>query len=122
LPFRNTRDHLLDIQQSIALIGEFVGTMSFDDYLRDVKTRSAVERQLQILTEAAIRLGEEAPKLCPNIDWAGFRAMGNILRHVYHRVDDQIVWDTIQHELPAMATAIGVALRDSANAQPDTSI
>jgi uncharacterized protein with HEPN domain len=25
--------------------------------------------------------------------------MGNILRHVYHRVDDEIVWNTVKEEL-----------------------
>jgi uncharacterized protein with HEPN domain len=84
--------------------------MGFDAYKRDLKTKSAVERQLQILTEAAIRLGADADILCPGIDWRGFRGMGNILRHGYHIVDDQIVWDTVQDELPPMKEAVQKAL------------
>jgi Protein of unknown function DUF86 len=58
LPFRDTQTHLRDIEESIDHIDDFLGDMDFDTYRNDLKTKSAVERQLQILTEAAIRLGE----------------------------------------------------------------
>jgi len=44
LPFRDVDTHLRDIREN----------MGFDAYRADLKTKSAVERQLQILTEAAI--------------------------------------------------------------------
>jgi uncharacterized protein with HEPN domain len=62
------------------------------------------------VTEAAIRLGEDAERLAPGPDWLGFRGMGNILRHAYHRIDDQIVWDTVKDELPSMRVAVLTAL------------
>jgi len=107
----NARTHFEDIRQSIDHIGEFIAGIDFEGYREDRKTRSAVERELQIITEAAIRLGEEAETLCPGPDWKGFRGMGNILRHVYHRVDDEIVWNTVKEELSPMRTAVLNALR-----------
>jgi uncharacterized protein with HEPN domain len=68
--------HLGDILQSIDHINDFLGGMAFENYMQDLKTRSAVERQLQIITEAAIRLGGEAEVLCPSLDWRGYRGMG----------------------------------------------
>lgn len=79
--------------------------MSFENYEADAKTRSAVERQL-ILTEAAIRLGDQADILCPGIDWKGVRGMGNILRHDYHRVANEIVWNTVKLDLPLVKHAV----------------
>ena len=39
--------YLSDIIQSIDLILDFTGTISsYDDYVKDIKTQSAVERQL----------------------------------------------------------------------------
>ena len=38
-----------DIHESIGLISDFVGTMSFDEFMEDSKTRSAVAYQLQII-------------------------------------------------------------------------
>jgi len=73
LPFRATDQHLRDILESISSIETFLGDMDFDVYRGDLKTKSAVERQLQIITEAAVRLGEDGDRLCPGVDWKGFR-------------------------------------------------
>jgi uncharacterized protein with HEPN domain len=102
LPFRDDTTHLRDILGAIDHIDAFLIGMTFESYQNDLKTRSAVERQMQILTEAAIRLGDNAETIAPGADWEGFRGMGNILRHAYHRVDDQIVWNTAKDELPPM--------------------
>jgi uncharacterized protein with HEPN domain len=118
VPFRKTRTHFEDILQSIDHIDEFLSGIDFEGYREDRKTRSAVERELQIITEAAIRLGDEAETLCPGPDSKGFRGMGNILRHVYHRVDDEIVWNTVKEELPPMRAAVSKALRSMSEDEP----
>jgi uncharacterized protein with HEPN domain len=117
VPFRNAQTHFEDILQSIDHIEEFLAGIDFEGYREDRKTRSAVERELQIITEAAIRLGDEAETLCPGPDWKGFRGMGNILRHVYHRVDDQIVWNTVKEELAPMRTAIANVLKSMSDSE-----
>jgi len=109
---------LRDIQESIDHINEFIGDIDFEAYRNDLRTKSAVERQLQILTEAVIRLGDEAETICPGPDWQGFHGMGNILRHGYHRVDDAIVWNTVKEELPPMRVAVVKALSTPPAAGP----
>jgi len=106
LPFRDNATHFRDILEAIDYVQSFLSAMDFTAYQADVKTKSAVERQLQIITEAAVRLGEEAETLVPGPDWKGFRGMGNILRHAYHRIDDQLMWDAATDELPTMKAAI----------------
>jgi uncharacterized protein with HEPN domain len=93
LPFRDNQTHLHDILEGIDHIESFVGDITFDAYRSDLKTKSAVERQLQVITEAAKRLGDAAEELCHGPDWKGFCRMGDILRHGYHKVDDEIVWN-----------------------------
>jgi uncharacterized protein with HEPN domain len=110
LPFRDAEQHLRDILESINNIDTFLGDMDFDVYRGDLKTKSAVERQMQIITEAAVRLGDDGDRLCPGVDWRGFRGMGNILRHGYHRIDDKLVWDTVKEELPPVKAAVLRAL------------
>ena len=88
----------------------FLEGVDFDSYKADIRTKSAVERQVQIITEAAYRLGDQADTLCPGPDWKGLRGMGNILRHAYHRVEDQIVWDTVKTEFPPLKAAVKKAL------------
>jgi uncharacterized protein with HEPN domain len=51
--------------------------------------------------------------LVPGPDWKGFRGMGNILRHAYHRIDDELVWNSAKDELPTMKVAILKCLKSS---------
>ena len=76
MPFRDPERHLCDILESIDRINEFIGDMNFTAYQRDEKTRAAVERKMQILTEAVIRLEMEGPQAYPEIDSKGYRGMG----------------------------------------------
>jgi uncharacterized protein with HEPN domain len=62
LPFRDAEQHLRSILESINNIDTFLGDMGFDGYRGDQKTKSAVERQMQIITEAAIRLGDDGDR------------------------------------------------------------
>jgi uncharacterized protein with HEPN domain len=82
--------------------------------LKDEKTKSAVERQMLTLSEAAKSLGETAEALCPGHDWKGFRGMGDLLRHAYHRIDDRLVWDSATKELPPLRLSIEKALASMA--------
>ena len=66
--------------------------MNFEDFQQDPKTVAAVERKLQIISEAAIRLGEEAERLCPGPQWRNIRGLGNWLRHQYDRIDLERIW------------------------------
>lgn len=84
--------------------------MDFQAYTSDRKTKAAVERQFQILSEAAYRLGTDAETLCPGPDWVGLRGMGNVLRHAYHRTNDEVIWKAIEIELAPLKLAVDKTL------------
>lgn len=65
--------------------------------------RDAIERCIERVCEAAIRLGERAEELMPGQPWGDIRGMGNRLRHAYDRVDVDIVWKTAQVRVPDLA-------------------
>ena len=65
MPFRDKTRHLRDILEAIDLIELFLDGLTFESYQTDLKTKSAVERQMQIMTEAAIRLGRDADRSHP---------------------------------------------------------
>jgi uncharacterized protein with HEPN domain len=105
---------LRDILESIAAIEDFAGEMDLDSFREDPKTIAAVERKLLVISEAAIRLGEQAATLCPGPPWHKIRGTGNWLRHQYDRVDVETVWRTVIEDLPTLKTAVANALaRDS---------
>jgi len=103
LPFNDPEQLFKDILDSIERIDQFIAGMDLTAYQQDEKTKAAVERKIQILTEAIIRLEQtEGRDAHPEIDWSAYRGMGNFIRHSYHRVSDEIVWNTLKEDLPVL--------------------
>jgi uncharacterized protein with HEPN domain len=91
--------YLSDISQAIDLIEDFTKlTSNYSDYVNDLKTQSAVERQLGIIGEAVNKFDilhpefslENARKI------VGFR---NRLIHTYDSVDSSMIWAIIKNHL-----------------------
>jgi uncharacterized protein with HEPN domain len=74
------------------------------------KTVAAVERKLLLISEAAVRLGDDADRLCPGPPWRNIRSLGNWLRHQYDRVDVETVWNTVMTDLPPLRSEVLRAL------------
>ena len=72
MPFRDNPTHLQDILEAITNIEVFLTGMNFEGYKADLRTKFAVERQMQVIAEAAVRLGDEADSVAPGPDWKGF--------------------------------------------------
>ena len=66
--------------------------MDSETFRADTKTIAAVERKLQVISEAAVRLGDQAEMLCPGLPWRNIRGIGNWLRHQYDHVDVDSIW------------------------------
>src|SRR5690242_4262368 len=92
------------------MIEQFTLGMDFEQFREDPKTIAAVERKLQIISEAAIRLGASAEARCPGAPWRDIRGMGNWLRHQYDRIELPVIWRTVETELPPLKSAILDAL------------
>jgi uncharacterized protein with HEPN domain len=42
----------------------------------------------------------------PEAPWADIIAIGNPLRHEYHRIDDKVLWETATVDLPKLEPII----------------
>jgi uncharacterized protein with HEPN domain len=81
----NPRDAFADILENIARIEGYVVGLDHGTFGTDALRRDAVERCLERICEASVRLGDAASALVPNQPWADIRGMGNRLRHAYDR-------------------------------------
>lgn len=97
---------LVQIREEANTIAGFVRDKSLKDYRSDKQLRYAVERALQRLTEAAHRLGNEGQQLLPSIAWTELRGFGNILRHGYDQLDDEVVWRSAVRDVPELKVRI----------------
>lgn len=93
-------------------IQSFTAHVSFDDYSGNLMLRSAVERQFEILGEALNRASESYPASLSSLpDVPRIVGMRNRIIHGYDSVDDEIVWDAIQHHIPPLLAALPDILR-----------
>jgi len=110
MPFEDARSHFEDILAGIGSIERFIEGMNLETYVGDERTQAAVERKLLMISEAAIRLRDDAERLCPSAPWREIRGIGNWLRHQYDRVDLETIWNTIQDDLPPLKQVVTSAL------------
>lgn len=102
MPSSRPIDRLRDIVDNCERIERHIAGMDFEEYARDEKTRDAVERCLQRISEAAYKLGSYLDDLYPEARWKATRGVGNPLRHQYDRISDAEIWDGVLQTLPAI--------------------
>jgi len=105
------KKYLSDILQAIELIEAFTSDISkFDDYISDLKTQSAVERQLGIIGEAVNKFEKIFPDsaLINARKIVGFR---NRLIHAYDAIDPSIIWVIIKKHLYPLKKEITAKLK-----------
>jgi uncharacterized protein with HEPN domain len=78
----------------------------FGAYRSDVKLRRAVERCVEIISEASRHLPIEMKSDHPEQPWTEIAAIGNLLRHHYEIIDDLIMWKIATRSLPELRPAI----------------
>jgi len=99
---RNWKDRIRDILDAIAEVQKFTKGMDFATFKDDDKSVRAVEMNFIIIGEAANQIPEEIEEKYTTIPWSLMRAMRNRIVHVYFRIDEKLMWDTIQNDLPPL--------------------
>lgn len=99
---RRWQDRIQDILDAIAEIQKFTHGMKYESFQRDDKVVRAVEMNFIIIGEAATQIPEEVEEKYSNIPWSLMRAMRNRIVHVYFNIDESMMWDTIQNDLPPL--------------------
>jgi uncharacterized protein with HEPN domain len=103
---------LLDIQQSIDEIYLFLGEQrDFIAYKADLKTKKAVERNLEIIGEAVNRILKEDNnfQLKNGKNIIGTR---NRIIHSYDNISDEVIWTIVSRELPDLKKQVTELLRE----------
>ena len=99
---RPVGDVVVHILEAITQIEQFTAGMDFDAFLRDAKTYRAVERCLEIVSEASRDFPDELKSAHTEIEWQRMADAGNIYRHLYEGIDSVMVWRTVQDHLPPL--------------------
>jgi uncharacterized protein with HEPN domain len=92
--------------ESIRGIEKAIKGKSFRDYQRSWVLRSAVERGIEIISEASRHLPRELKSPHKEVRWKDIAGIGNVLRHEYQRVDGQIIWKAVKDDLAPLKEAL----------------
>ena len=107
------RKYLFDIRSAADLLAEFLAGKTFADYQRNAMLRAAVERQFEIIGEAVSQLARLDEELAAHItNYRRVIAFRNILIHGYSDVDDALVWDVVETNLPLLRHEVERLLND----------
>lgn len=100
------KKYLSDITLAIDRIEDFLKEVDdFHSYEKDIKTQSAVERQLAIIGEALGQIKKTDPWLKVDND-KKIIAFRNRLVHGYDKIDNAIVWAILKKHLPRLKEEI----------------
>ena len=99
-------DYLRDILQAAEDALTFVDGMDYPTFHTDRRTNLAVIRTLEIIGEAANRIPANIRRNYPEIPWQEIVDMHNKLVHEYFGVDLEVLWRTVQEDLPPLRDAI----------------
>ena len=66
----------------------------------------AVSHALQIIGEAAARVSDDTRNSVLDVPWTQLIGLRNWLVHDYGRIDRDILWNTLQADIPSLITQL----------------
>ncbi len=87
---------------------------TFATLMADWQATFAFERALEIVGEAVKRLPLELREKYPAVPWRLVAGMRDRLSHGYDDVRHEVLWDTVQRDVPILLETVAQMLRDLA--------
>jgi uncharacterized protein with HEPN domain len=89
----NDLSYIIDIVECIMDINEFTKSVSYNKFEKDKMRKLAVERQLEIIGQAANKISKETQDKLETIPWAKIIGLRNKLAHDYGEILAERIWN-----------------------------
>ena len=94
--------YLLDMLTAARDARDFAAGLTRDGYEASRLAQYAVAHALQIIGEAAARVSEDTRNSVGDVRWTQLIGLRNRLVRDYGRIDHDILWDTLQVDIPSL--------------------
>ena len=102
-------DYLNHILEAIERIEEYVADLDEMTFLDNKLVQDAVIRNFEVIGEASNNIEKRFPEFVaahPELPLTSAYQMRNAVAHGYFQVDFEILWKTIQRDLPGLHTKV----------------
>ncbi len=109
------RDYKLFVKDMLDCINKiegFVKDISYDDFIEDDKTSSAVVRKLEVIGEATKNIPKEIRQKYKELPWRDMAGMRDKVIHFYFGVDYEVVWKVVKERLPEIRPYIEKIIKE----------
>ena len=106
-----------DMLQAAERITTFAAGKSYEDYAADLLLQSGIERQIEIIGEAARCVSESYKTAHPEIPWHGIITQRHVLAHEYGNIQHSRIWLIITTHSPKLAQQLKSLIASSPDAQ-----
>lgn len=103
------KEHVAHILLRIERLKRFAA-QGKDAFLSSDELHDAIERNFEILGEAAGRISDAVRKMHPEVAWRDIIGFRTILAHDYEDVSDEVVWESLISDLPTLEAQMQVIL------------
>jgi uncharacterized protein with HEPN domain len=109
---RDYLDYIEDIIFAIEDIEIFTEGYDFDRFADDKRTLYAVVRCFEIIGEATKNIPDSVKTEYPGIPWRKVAGMRDTMIHEYFGVDIEIIWKTVNNDIPVLKNSMMKICRD----------
>jgi uncharacterized protein with HEPN domain len=104
MPLDNERDpaYLWDMLDAAKAVVKFTSLRTFSEYQKDRMLRNTVERNMEIIREAANRVSKSFQSAHPEIPWKNIIGQRNILIHEYGKINNERIWAVATKRIPEL--------------------
>ena len=103
---RNFRFYLEDIQENSHYIMKYTRRMSYNRFIKDVKT----VKNLENIGESTRHLPNSLKDRYPDVKWSEIISLRNVLVHHYFGINYKLIWATVRDDIPPLYKRIGEIL------------
>ena len=102
--------YIRDIIETAAELHRFTRGMSLAKFRENAVLKKAVLADLIAIGEAVAQISQELKDRHTDLPWSDIKAFRNVLVHGYFALDWEIIWEAVQHDVPALARQIRAIL------------
>lgn len=99
---KDDRVYLWDMLTAARAVVDFTRGRKIAEYENDLLLRSAVERQIEIIGEAARRISKSFQEAHPEIPWRPIQAQRHVLAHDDGEIKHDRIWRVAEIHVPEL--------------------